>query len=362
MIRIATIGTSQITESLLEAVEACLEASFAGACSRDRGRAEAFCARHGGGQAFISVDEVAQANDIDAVYIASPNALHRGQALACIAGGKHVLVEKPLGSNRREAEEVFEAADAAGVVAMEAMRPLHDPAFRTCQAALPELGRIRRATLRFGKRSSRYDEVLAGRHTNIFDCSMSSGALMDMGIYPVEALVALLGEPESISFAPVLLDESTRGTTNGPIDGAGTILARYPGMTASLHYSKITNDLCESQVEGEEGTLLIDAISTPTRAVLNLREPAPAGGGYTPLAVEPRELELNAAANNMVFEVADFACAVTAMQEGAAPAEAQAGPYGSVAGFQDATLSALKITDEARRQAGIAFPADEGAC
>lgn len=157
MIRIATIGTSGITACMLGALSNVEGAVFVGTLSRDRQRAAAFTSEHGGTTPFTSLDELAASDEVDAVYIGSPNALHHDQALACIAGGKHVIVEKPFCANRREAAEVFEAARDAGVVALEAMRPLHDPAFHAIKDALPQIGAIRRATLRFGKYSSRYD-------------------------------------------------------------------------------------------------------------------------------------------------------------------------------------------------------------
>ena len=359
MIRIATIGTSTISDCLIEVLNENPRATYVGTLSRDAERAEAFTRDHGGIRAFTSLDELAICPDIDAVYIGSPNACHRAQALACIAGGKHVLVEKPFCANRREAAEVFSAAKAAGVVALEAMRPVHDPAFHALREALPELGRLRRTTLRFGKYSSRYDDVLAGRHTNIFDCAMASGALMDIGVYTVEPLVELFGMPESIAFAAAMLDESTHAVTNGPLDGAGVLMARYPGMVATSHYSKVTNDLAESQFEGELGTLTVDAISTPSRARVDLRVAKGADTvGYSGISTSTRELDLPHVNNSMAYELDDFMTAIAAVQAGAAPLEAQAGPFGTVAHFRDLTLDTMELMDEARHQAGIAFPAD----
>lgn len=361
MIRLATIGTSTITEHLLDALSRTPGVAFVGTCSRNAERAAAFSQEHGGTQSFSSIDELAASSDVDAVYIGSPNALHAPQALACIAGGKHVLVEKSFAANRREAADVFAAAEAAGVVALEAMRPVHDPAFQALRSALPELGPIRRATLRFGKYSARYNEILAGRRTNIFDCALASGSLMDIGVYTVEPLIELFGAPESIAAAAVLLDEETRALTNGPIDGAGVVAARYPGMVATLHHSKITNDLAESQIEGERGTLTIDEISGPTVARLDIRASRehPGQVGFSTIETTTQELALPRCENNMERELADFVAAIDAVQAGASPLDAAAGPFGTVRHFRDLTLDALALMDEARAQTGVAFPADE---
>ena len=96
MLRIATIGTSMITDDFIQVVNANDQAAFVGTLSRDANRGAAFTAERGGERNFTSLDELAAAADVDAVYIGSPNALHYEQALACIAGGKHVIVEQPF--------------------------------------------------------------------------------------------------------------------------------------------------------------------------------------------------------------------------------------------------------------------------
>ena len=105
-------------------------------------------------------------------------------------------------------------------MALEAMRPLHDPAFHAIEDALGEIAPIRRASLRFGKYSSRYNEILAGRATNIFDCNMASGSLMDIGVYTVEPMVEIFGMPSGLTSMTTLLDPTTRQLTHGPIVAA----------------------------------------------------------------------------------------------------------------------------------------------
>ena len=364
MIRIATIGTSGITACMLGALSNVEGAVFVGTLSRDRQRAAAFTSEHGGTTPFTSLDELAASDEVDAVYIGSPNALHHDQALACIAGGKHVIVEKPFCANRREAAEVFEAARDAGVVALEAMRPLHDPAFHAIKDALPQIGAIRRATLRFGKYSSRYDEILAGRHTNIFDCAMASGSLMDIGVYCVEPLIELFGAPERVLASAALLDEATRDLTNGPIDGSGVVLASYPGMTAVLAHSKTTNDLSDSQIEGELGTLTVHGISAPSSMHIDLRSDAARqtdSVGYSSAQTVGRDIDLPAFENTMQHELSDFIEAVEHVRTGGVCTEAPCGPFGTVAHFRDITLSSLALMDESRRQMGVSFPADRTA-
>lgn len=316
MLRIATIGTSMITDDFIQVVNANDQAAFVGTLSRDANRGAAFTAERGGERNFTSLDELTAAADVDAVYIGSPNALHYEQALACIAGGKHVIVEKPFCATEARAE-VFRAAEAAGVVALEAMRPLHDPAFHAIEDALGEIAPIRRASLRFGKYSSRYNEILAGRATNIFDCNMASGSLMDIGVYTVEPMVEIFGMPSGLTSMATLLDPTTRQLTHGPIDGCGSILASYGGgrISVELAHSKITNDLLPSQIEGERGTIQIDHLSTPRNVRIDYRGDVVRGSATE----APREqsdngrvLDLPKSSNTMEYELIDFITAIAA--------------------------------------------------
>ena len=140
-----------ITDDFIQVVNANDQAAFVGTLSRDANRGTAFTAERGGERNFTSLDELAAAVDVAAVYIGSPNALHYEQALACIAGGKHVIVEKPFCAPEVQALEVFRAADVAGAVALEAMRPLHDTAYHDIEDALGEIAPILHSSKRFGK-------------------------------------------------------------------------------------------------------------------------------------------------------------------------------------------------------------------
>ena len=256
---------------------------------------------------------------------------------------------------------MFDAAEAAGVVVLEALRTLHEPAFALIKQKVDEIAPVRRASLRFGKYSSRHDEILAGRRTNIFDCAMASGGLMDIGIYCVETMVALFGAPEGISAEAVLLDEASRPLTGGPLDGAGSLLARYPSGIVELAWSKITDDYLPSQIEGERATALIDALSLPSRLTVHRRGRALRGDAKAVRAEvggSVEEIDLPQVPNTMAYELDHFISAVEAVRAGAEPSAAPAGPLGTVGAMRAITLASLAVTDEARRQCGIVFPAD----
>ncbi|MBR6053142.1 MAG: Gfo/Idh/MocA family oxidoreductase, partial [Clostridia bacterium] len=88
---------------------------------------------------------------IDAVYIATPNVAHFGQALDALKAGKHVLCEKPLTTDTARFDFLAREAKARGLVLMEGMRILHDPVFPLIRKTVDGLGKIRRAECIYGQ-------------------------------------------------------------------------------------------------------------------------------------------------------------------------------------------------------------------
>lgn len=255
MIRLATIGTSTITRTLVEAVGLVDGIEVTAVYSRDAAHGREFADRIGVETVFSDLGELLASDAVDAVYVASPNSVHEEQALAAVRAGKHVLVEKPAVTSAEAWAALCDEARSHDVVLLEAMRTAYDPGLDVIRDLLPSLGTIRRVQLGYQKRSSRYDQVLAGERVNIFDPALAGGALRDLGVYPLHVLVNLFGEPDSVSAASVTIASGA--------DGAGTALCTYPGFVAEVMYSKITTSNLPSEIQGEEATLLIDHAEAP---------------------------------------------------------------------------------------------------
>ena len=346
-IRFAVIGTSMISENFIETLASNKEVLYLGSMGLNLKESQAATETCGGTRPFADLEDIASCPEVDAVYIATPNAIHYGQALTLVDAGKHVLVEKPLSSDAAKVRHLIELARERGVIALEAMRPVHDPGTQKIKELLPRIGRVRRATLRYGKYSSRYDDVLAGRHTNIFDTRMATGALMDLGIYCVESMVALFGEPEDITCAAVMISRADNELTGGAIDGMGNIVAHYGDKVVNLAYSKVSQDLLGNQIEGELGTITFDHVDAPTNGRLHLRGKAvrnAAKATAQSIGDTDEEIVFEPCDNNMVYELEHFVSCVKGEIDAAR--------------YQDISLVSLKIMDEARKQAGIVFPSD----
>lgn len=348
-VRFATIGTSGICERFVEALAETNDAEYVAAYSRSIERARAFGEPRGARLFFDDLAELAASGEVDAVYISSPNGAHAAQALQMIEGGKHVLVEKALASNEREAREVFDAAREHGVVALEAMRNLHVPTFAAIERAVSEdLGAVRLATLRFSKVTSRMARLRAGERLNVFDPALAGGALMDIGVYCVEPAVALFGRPETVRALAITapVPGAAEDDPCGTCDLAGEALLGYGDKIVSLSYGKMSDDVLPSQVAGEQATLAWDQTSCPVNP--RVYEHEDKGLIFRVEQTPYRPIEVEVPDNDMVCEIEDFVGAVRGEAEALAARER----------FEGVTLDALGVMDEIRRQVGVVFPAD----
>ena len=344
-LRFATVGTSAICERFLEALATLPDARHVAACSRSPERARALAERSGARLALSGIPELARCDEVDAVYLATPNGLHASQALELVEAGKHVLVEKPLAANEREAREVFSAAHRRGVVVLEGLRSLHVPAFAAIERVVAEeLGPIRLATLRFSKVTSRMARLRAGKRLNVFDPELAGGALMDIGVYCVEPAVALFGEPEEVRALAVTVPAPGSGV---PVDLAGEALLGYADKVVSLSFGKASDGLVPCEVQGERATLLWDHVSCPAHLRVCAHE-GTGGLAFQPETGAPVEVPVEEPADDMACEVRDFVDAVRGVPAAVALRER----------LEGVTLSSLRVMDEIRRQVGVRFPAD----
>lgn len=263
-IKFGVIGTNFITDWMISAARNDPRFELAAVCSRHENTGLEFARKYEISKIYTSVDDLASDSEIEAVYVASPNAMHCRQSITLMNKGKHVLCEKPMASNRQEVEAMIAAAKSNKVVLMEAMRSTLNPNFHVIRENLWRVGTIRRYFASYCQYSSRYDALKEGRVANAFKLEMSNGALMDIGVYCIYPMAALFGQPDKIVSTTTLLPTKT--------DGQGTIICRYEGFDAVVLYSKIADSLLPSEIEGESGTLTIDRINEPHRVVFTPRD------------------------------------------------------------------------------------------
>lgn len=328
MIRFGTVGTGFITDSFIKGAMKSGEMELVAVHSRSLEKGRDMAERFGENiLIFTDLQEMAESDLIDAVYIASPNSLHAPQATLFLNHGKHVLVEKSAASNARELEEVMTLAQGKGLVFMEAMKSLTMPAYLALKENLHRIGKIRKYVGIYCQYSSRYDKHKNGEYVNTFHKEYSNGSLLDIGIYCLYPLLDLFGSPLEVKAQGTLLPD-------GGVDGSGSILLKYEEMEGIVIFSKISDSHLPSEIQGEKGSLLIDRIGSPTRLTLILRD------GTTEV-IEPYTHE-----EDMVYEALEFVKTISSKKSF------------SEINNEALALSVHGVMDESRRQMGLAYPSD----
>ena len=140
--RWGVLGPGRIARSFAQDLRLVPDAELTAVGSRSQARAAAFAQEHGFAAAYGSYEELLADESVDAVYVASPHALHVEHVTAALEAGKHVLCEKPLTLRAADAEELFALALRRERLLMEAMWTACHPVVRAVQHGSPR-GRVR---------------------------------------------------------------------------------------------------------------------------------------------------------------------------------------------------------------------------
>ncbi|MDM4768445.1 Gfo/Idh/MocA family oxidoreductase [Pelomonas sp. SE-A7] len=176
------VGPGRIANRFAEALGGIAGARLHLSQARDTGKAAAFAERWGGG-VTASLDQLLSDPGVDAVYIATPHALHGDAIRACLLAGKPVLCEKPLVPSLAAAEPLLQLASERGVFLMEAMWTRFLPAYQQLAQWLAEgaIGELR------GLQSSFCFPAPYSPENRCFAPELAGGALLDIGIYNLAA-------------------------------------------------------------------------------------------------------------------------------------------------------------------------------
>lgn len=201
---------------------------------------------------YDRMHELADNSDIDVVYIVTPNALHADQAAAAFEAGKHVFCEKPMEVSVERCQKMIHDAKAAGRKLAVAYRCQYDPNNLECIriARAKEFGDIKIVEATFnvsiGDPSQwRLKRALSG-----------GGALMDVGIYALQAARYLTGE-EPIEVTA--LEGKTKPKKYAEVDESMLWQMRFPsGAVANCSSSYETGLGTHFRVYAEKGWFGLD--------------------------------------------------------------------------------------------------------
>jgi len=188
------IGCGRIAHKFVSDLALIEDAELTAVASRNIQKANEFAQRHKAKKAFGSYDELFLDPEVDIVYIATPHHLHAELSIKAMENDKHVLCEKPLSINKKEADSIIETSRRTKRFFMEALWTRFNPSFVAAKKLIDdgEIGEIKYINADFAFRSEFSTE---DRTLNI---NLGGGAILDIGIYPVFLCYSLLGVPKEI--------------------------------------------------------------------------------------------------------------------------------------------------------------------
>ncbi|XP_040592108.1 trans-1,2-dihydrobenzene-1,2-diol dehydrogenase [Mesocricetus auratus] len=226
--------------------------------ARDLNRAKEFAQKHDIPKAYGSYEELAKDPNVEVAYIATQHPQHKPAVLLCLAAGKAVLCEKPMGVNAAEVREMVAEARSRGIFLMEAIWSRFFPAMEALREVLAQgiIGDVQVARAEMGR-----DITFLPRAT---DWSQAGGGLLDIGIYCVQFLSMVFGalKPEKISAMGTIHETG--------VDNTVSVLLQYPGGVHGSFTCSITSTLPNTAyVSGTKGMAQISKIWCPTELVVN---------------------------------------------------------------------------------------------
>ncbi len=247
-VRYGIIGLGRISTRFVNALNLVDGVELTAVAARDLTRAKAFSHQYGAKRAYGTYKELIKDAEVDIVYIGLTNNFHYEITKFCLEEHKAVLCEKPLVTNRVEAEDLIRLADKKSTLLMEALWTRCMPAFLKAQYWVKQgrIGRVKLITANFSYRKD-YDP-----NNRQYNPELAGGSLFDVGIYPIQFATGILGEyPDQVSgvakISPSGVDE---------LDSFS--LSFRSGALASLTCGFNVSAKGEAVIYGSSGHIILD--------------------------------------------------------------------------------------------------------
>lgn len=256
MLRVGILGAGKIAGIMARTLREMENVQAWAVASRERERAEEFARTYGIERAYGSYEELVEDPAVDLIYVATPHSHHAEHCLLCIEHGKPVLCEKAFTANASQARQVLARAEERGVFLTEAIWTRYMPSRRMIDDLIGEgaLGEVVSLTANLGYPLTHVERIM--------EPALAGGALLDIGIYPLNFASMVLGdEVEDVTSACV--------KTSTGVDAQSSIVLRYrDGKMATLHTTVLAATEQYGIIYGTKGYLIAHNINNIDRISL----------------------------------------------------------------------------------------------
>ena len=241
------LGLGNIAHKFAKDLSTLTDADLYAVASRSQEKAKLFAKNYNASKAYGSYEALANDPNVDAVYIATPHALHKDNTLMCLDHGIAVLCEKPFAMNAAEVTTMVAKAKEKQVLLMEALWTYFLPHYQYVLQKLNNktYGTLLKVEADFGFYRPFDDDA------RLFNKSLGGGSLLDIGIYPVFAAISTLGIPKSIDAKASFFD-------NGADSSCKMTFHYNNNVNAYLKSSLIEELPTEAVFYCEKGTIRIN--------------------------------------------------------------------------------------------------------
>lgn len=324
--KIGTVGTGKIVEEFLDAVNEVENVECAAVYSRKEETARGLADKYNIKRTYTNYEDLLKDEDINFIYIASPNSMHYEHAYKALQYGKNVICEKPFTSTVEEAEALIKLAKKTKLLLFEAITTLYLPNYKKIKEQLAALGELKLVQCNFSQYSSRYDKFLKGEVTNVFNPEFSGGALADINIYNLHFVIGLFGKAKEIKY--------TANVAGNGIDTSGIVTLRYNDFVCECTGAKDSESPSFAIIQGTKGYIKLNGQASRCFSF------EIGSGGKVETYNEQKF------SNRMVYELIDFANIY------------DNNDLKKCYELLEHTLSVVETAVAARKDAGILFAAD----
>ena len=325
-IRLGTIGSGVIVHSILDNVKVTDGIRLTAVYSRTEDKGKILAAEYSVDKVYTDMDAFLADDEVNFIYIATPNLLHYEQTKKALMAGKNVICEKPFCTRAEQARELIAIAKERHLFLVDAVPTAFLPNFEILRRELPKIGKVKLVLGNYSQYSSRYDQLLKGEVSNVFDPEYAGGCLMDINFYNVYLNVALFGKPQDAVYYPNIYP--------GLTDTSGILMMRHDGFVSQLSGAKDTWGINSFQIEGEKGYIYITNGSNVITEVRVVTKTGDETFNDQPIP------------DRWFYEVQNLTKLVLADD------------YDAIYDRLDVMLDVIEVLEASRKKAGILFPGD----
>ncbi|OPJ64462.1 Gfo/Idh/MocA family protein [Clostridium oryzae] len=321
--KMAILGAGFIARSMSATINKMDEVTSYAVASRDYKKAEAFAKEFAFEKAYGSYEEMLSDPEVELVYVATPHSHHYEHVKLCLNHGKHVLCEKSFAINAKQTEEMFALALEKKLLLTEAIWTRYMPLRKTLDDIIASgvIGNVSMLTANLG--------YVINRVPRLLEPSLAGGALLDVGVYPINfALMVFGNDIERITSTAILTDKG--------VDAQNSITFEYKdGRMAVLNSTMMSQTDRLGIISGNKGFIIAENINNCERIRVYDLDQKEIACYEAPKQISGYEYEVRAC--------------IKAIQEGKLECEEM--PHAE-------TIRVMQIMDSLRKKWGVIYPGE----